>query len=62
MKESPATGDLATELVGNKSSLSRKRNVLRCNNPVFLPVLCKVSRERRRFKPSAPSVRSPGPG
>lgn len=49
-------GDLAIEHVGNKSSSSRNRNVFRCHKITFLPLLCKVSRERRCFKPNARSV------
>lgn len=44
--------DLAIENVGNKSSLRRRGNVLSCNKTVFLPLLCKVSRARRCFKPT----------
>lgn len=49
-------GDLAIEHVGNKLSLGRKRNVFSCNKITFLPLLCKVSRERRCFKPEALSA------
>lgn len=56
------TGNLTTEHVGKMSSLSRKRNVLRCTKITFLPLLCKVPSDRRCFEPPRSASRSPALG